>query len=375
MSRPRKSSQTLTGSRIYRRRGKFSYFSPEPILDHRTGRISKWHVLGAIEDGELRARQVLAELLERQTLQDGRGDFPIWFAKWRTALLQQRDAKAPREPAALKIWRDGTKAFVSQLSIIEKAFCDFDLVQVRPADVAIFVDQWAGRRSAQSYKGHLSKFFAWCARKGLLDSNPAREVTVDKPRKRDVLITDEQWFAIRDALLVGDNEKPTRTGEMVQCYMDLLYLFHQRGTEIRLLRWDRIKEGVIEFQPSKTQDSSGRKVVVPIGEDARAVLERAKSLGKMRSLYVIHTEHGQPYTAHGIGSLFKRACKRAGVEGVTLKDIRAKAASDAKRIGYSEQQIQTALAHTDGATTRGYIRSRDIPVSEVVLKLPCRRLV
>jgi hypothetical protein len=37
-----------------------------------------------------------------------------------------------------------------------------------------------------------------------------------------------------------------------------------------------------------------------------------------------------------------RAAKRAGVKGVTLKDIRPKAATDAKKQGYSIEQIQVA---------------------------------
>jgi integrase len=90
----------------------------------------------------------------------------------------------------------------------------------------------------------------------------------------------------------------------------------------------------------------------------------------VRSVFVIHTRHGQPYTAGGIASLFKRACRRAGIDGVTLKDIRAKAATDVKERGYDEAQISVALAHTDAKTTRIYLRGREVPVSEVTLKLP-----
>lgn len=197
-----------------------------------------------------------------------------------------------------------------------------------------------------------------------------KDLSLAVPPKRDVYISDEQYNSIRNALLYGNDGKATRTGEMVQCYMDLLYLLYQRGTDVRLLRWDQVTDDGILFKPTKTERSSGAKVRVPIGDDACAVLARIKQIGKMRSVYVIHTEHGQPYTSNGIGSLFKRACARAGILGVTLKDIRAKAATDAKQQGYRQEQLQTALAHTDAATTRTYIRSREVPISEVVLKLP-----
>lgn len=370
MNRRRKSSRSLTGTRIYVHRGKFQYFSPDPITNPATGKTSKWHPLCPVSAGEAFARETLNALLGRQEPVDGKGDFPIWFGKWRTQMLQQRDLKAPKDPARLKTWQEGTKSLMSSLKIVETGLADFDVAQVTPVDVATFLDQWEGRRSAQAYRGHLSKFFAWCCRKGLRETNPAREVEVTAPKKRDVYITDEQFKSIKEALLAGRGGMYRRTGEMVVCYMDLLYLLYQRGTDIRLLRWDQVEEERILFKPTKTEHSSGAKVAVPIGEDARAVLARAKNIRKLRSIYVIHTEEGQPYTSHGIGSIFERACKRAGIAGVTLKDIRAKAATDAKNLGYQESQLQTALAHTDGATTRGYIRSRAVPVSEVILRLP-----
>lgn len=90
----------------------------------------------------------------------------------------------------------------------------------------------------------------------------------------------------------------------------------------------------------------------------------------MRSMYVIHTQHGQPYTAHGIGSAFERACERAKVSGVTLKDIRAKAATDANKMGYGLDDLQVALAHTEQSTTKVDVKTRETPVSRVELKLP-----
>ncbi len=371
MGRRRTNLRTLTGSRIYIRFGKYYYFSPEPMFHPTTGMVRKWHILCAEAEGEFKAREALNALLGYVNTPKGCGDFCIWFDKWRTIILKQRDNIAPQDPARLAIWRKGTKALISVLAVVEDAFSDFDVSQVRPFDIGQFLEQWEGRRSAQTYRAHLSKFFEWCCHKrGLIDVNPARQISVPSPPKRKVYITDDQYRAIRDALLIGNDGKPTRTGAMVRCYMDLLYLFYQRGTDVRLLRWDQIKPEGILFTPTKTERSCGTKVQVPIGEDARAVLAQLKNIRKMRSVYIIHTEHGQPYTSNGIGSLFDRACQRAGISGVTLKDIRAKAATDAKSQGYSQDQIQIGLAHTDGGTTRDYIRSREVPVSELILRLP-----
>ena len=154
--------------------------------------------------------------------------------------------------------------------------------------------------------------------------------------------------------------------------MDLLYLLFQRGTDVRLMRVDEIKPEGIEIIPTKTEDSSGVGVLLPLSNEVKSVLARIKDISKMRSTFVIHTEHGQPYSASGVRSAFARAAKRAGVTGLTLKDIRSKAASDAKKQGYTVEQIQVALAHTDSATTRDHIRGQDLPISAISIKLPKR---
>ncbi len=237
--------------------------------------------------------------------------------------------------------------------------------------IAVFVDQWEGRRAAQLYRGHLSKFFAWACRKGIVKANPARDVTLKKPKKRKVYLTDEQYVAIKLALTESkDGKDPEHNNLMVACLMDLYYLLCQRGTDIRLLRVNQLDGEYIDFTPTKTKNSSEAEVSVPITDEVREVVNRIKRIAKLRSVYLLHDQYGQPFTSRLAGDTFKRACKRAEVSGIILKDVRSKAATDADKMGYTESQIQTALAHTTGSTTRDYIRRQNAPVSEVILKLP-----
>lgn len=370
MNRKRSENRTLTGSRIYLRRGKYQYFAPEPVLNPATGKATKWHILCAEADGELAARNALNALLGRIAEPKGKGDFAIWFGKWKTAQITERNKRTPSDPARAAIWIKGNKALGNVLGVIETALGDFDVAQIEPTDIATFVDQWEGRRAAQVYRGHLVKFFAWCARKGLVKTNPAEVITVATPKKRKVYFTAEQYLLIQKHLRTRENGKPTRTGEMVCCYMDLLYLLYQRGTDVRLLKWSDVQGESLSVTPTKTEASSGKSVEIQITPEIRAVLNRAKAIRKMTSIYVIATEHGQPYSANGISSLFDRACERASITGVTLKDIRSMAATDAARAGYSETQLQVALAHTDASTTRQYIRQAIVPVSQVAMALP-----
>jgi integrase len=372
VNRRRLTHRGLTLSRIYARRRRYYFFSRFPIENPRTGRIAKWHSLSLISEGEAKARELAAEIIRHNAPAGAGGTFPTHLEAYSLAQLKRREKDRPREPARVKIFEEGQKEYSRICRVIKEAFSDFDVDQVMPVDVAAFLDQWEGQRSAQVYKARLSDFFAWAARKGLRNDNPAREVKVEKPRKRDRLITDAEFHAARDALLLGQDGRPTPSGPMVQAYVDLCYLFYQRLTEIRLLKWSDVQGDSILFTPTKTEKSSGAKVAVPISPAARAVLERLRSMGKLRSIYVIHTLHGQPYSDNGLRTAWKRACARIGVIGATLKDLRAKAASDARRAGFSKEQIRVGLAHTDQAMTETYLRGQDAPVSEVVLELPPR---
>lgn len=375
MNRRRQSTKTLTGSRIYVRKGKFTYFSHESFLNQKTGKSTKWHVLCSVEEGEIRALTLKAQLLNHIKPITGTGTFGGHWDLWVKEQLEERRLKEPSDPERLKIWGKGTKSHESIWGVIRRSFEDMDVEVVRPKDVSTFLKQWFGQRVAQTYKAQLAKFFTWCCEEGVINSNPAREVKVKKPKARNTLMTDQQYILIKEHLLIGKDKKPTRSGEMVGLYMDLLYLFFQRGTDVRLLKWDEVGgNGVgVTFTPTKTEDSSGTKVHVPLFNGLEQVLQRLKKIRKARSEYVIHTEHGSPYSAKGIQSLFKRACDRAGVSGVTLKDIRSKAATDAINQGYSEEDLKVMLAHEDISTTRGYIKSRQTPVSRVDISVPKKK--
>ncbi|WP_197325508.1 hypothetical protein [Ralstonia solanacearum] len=102
------------------------------------------------------------------------------------------------------------------------------------------------------------------------------------------------------------------------------------------------------------------------------MLDRTRSIGKIKSVYVIHTALGQPYTANGILSAFKRAKKRAGLDALpyNVKDVHAKALTDAANAGYDMEKLRVAAVHTDIKQTEDYVKRRSVPVSEVRMHLP-----
>lgn len=376
MAPRRKSHGTLALSRIYIKRQRYYYFSAQPILNPWTGKLTKWHSLCSLKEGELKAREKTATIQRNARAHTaGQGDMPEYVNIYLTDLLRKRDKKRPAEIARQHIFNIGTSNLKSSCAIIARCFEDFNIDQPIGYDVAQFIDQWAGRRSAQIYLARLSDFFRWSIRRGLRTDNPCANIRAEKPEPRRRYLTDAEWSAVRDALLVGDDGKRTASGPMVQVYIDLCYLLYQRTTEIRLLKWSQIdhESAAIRFTPTKTERSSGLSVEIPITPSVHEALDRARQLDDGKSIYVVHTGRGQPYTANGIGSAWRRACVRAGVENATLRDIRAKAATDAKKLGYTRKEISIGLAHTDEGMTQHYLRGRDAERSTVELILPSKK--
>lgn len=371
MNRPRKKERALTTTRIYQRFNKYCYFSAEAVVNPKTGKVAKWHSLCAVNEGETRARQLALEI-QQYNSGSHEGSLPYYLSQYEIKQLQKREKSKPTEHARIVTWERGNKNLSIIIRKIKEGFADFNVDQVLASDVANFVDQWEGRRMAQVYLSRMSDFFVWCARKNLRQDNPCALVKVDAPMKNDRYITNEEYHKIIAGLMTGKDGKPTPSGPMVLCYIQLCYLLYQRTTEVRLLKWDQIQPDGIFFKPTKTERSTAATVLIPMTDAISAVLSRAKALGAVKGMYVIHKRDGKPYDAHGLNTAWDRACERAGVEKATLKQLRAKALTDAKKAGYSIEQLMVGAAHGDKSTTDGYIKRRETPISEVLMALPAK---
>lgn len=370
MNARRRKSNLGMPSRVYQRGASFYWVRPSD---------QKWVRLCRVDEGQ---RKMLARLAAEI------GDFEANVGTGDMAPLIAEYVRLHKDEHREKAWPAYGK-------YAGEAFKDAYLASIAPADVADFLrDNWTGKLHMQRVmRSFMSGFFEWCIGKRLITANPCREVKLKKPKARDVYIPNEHFVPMRAKLLSyvrkrkDGQEIVTKvpSGEMVQCFVDLCYLTIQRSTEIRLLRWapDPGSPGgsswvdwdadVIHFVPTKTEDSTAEAVDWPITPEIKAVLKRAQSIGKVKSSqYVIHSLDGKPYEASALLAAWKRAAKRAGLGHTryTVKDIRAKAITDAENAGYSLEQLQVAAVHADPKTTEIYLKSRSVPISEVRLKLP-----
>ena len=338
-------------------------------------RTNKWIKLCRMTEPETVLLRRLAEEKEKHARPDGSGNMRPLIDEY-----VRKHRHAHKE-----------KAWHKYGDYAGNGFRNSDVAGVKPVHVSHwlktkYIDKLPMQRVMRAF---LSGFFQWCVDTGKIDTNPCREVRLKKPKARTVYITDDHFARIRTALLtytyVVRKDTPrektitakVQTGPMMQCFFDLCYLTAQRSTDVRSLTWAQVdrEAGVIHFLPSKTEDSSGVAVDWPITPEIAAVLDRVRELDgvqRIGKLPVIHALDGKPYGATAARSAWDRACERADLTdaGYTVKDIRAKSATDAKRAGYDLDEIMAALAHTDAKTTEIYLKQRDVPLANLRLAVP-----
>jgi len=331
----------------------------------------KWHPLTRVSEGMAALYRALADL--------GTGTreshaMPARIQLWLQHAIPGLSATEQKELA-----RKGV--------IVSQVFAEFSTEQVQAKHILQFLKQWTGAakpklRMAQSYRAMLNQFFKWVIVQGDRVDNPVEPVSTKAPPPNMRDMTDTAFTLIR-AKLLGDTAYPAESGAMMQCCVDLLYLTGQSGMDIRMLRWAQIDEakGLIPFARSKVAKKTGAKVDFPITPAIARVLERAKALmiakGRL-SPYVIHSMTGAAYGAHAISTAWDRARRRAFAEHpdmpellkFTTKDLRAKHATDAKKQGYTTEQIGDGLAHANEGMTTVYLKKRMSKRASVELNIP-----
>jgi Phage integrase family len=305
-----------------------------------------------VSEGESAFYQALAKRIQDQTTDA----IPVAVAAFCETELNKLSAPVRKEHKRL-------------LTVFADVFKDFRVSQVEPRDIKDACDSlYSGKSSAaHHFKSRVSTFFRWAILQRMRIDNPCSEIILTKVRSKRTPWTDKLFLDVRDKL-----------APMMQCYHDLSFLLAQRTTDIRLLERSQIRDGVIRMEPSKTLQSSGAAVDLPVTQEIQSVLDRAATLSREWSVvcpYVIHTRQGTPYTRSGVYTAYKHADEAlhdGKTTGLNPKALRPYALTKARAMGYSKEQLQTTAAHASLGTTEGYLQGHEVPVSAVVLKLPER---
>ena len=112
----------------------------------------------------------------------------------------------------------------------------------------------------------------------------------------------------------------------------------QRQGDLLRLPWSAYDGTHIRLRQSK----GGARVVIKVGAPLKAALDATPK----RSTIMLTTSDGKPWTPDGFRASWGKACKRAGVVGVTFHDLRGTAVTRLALAGCTEAEIATITGHS-----------------------------
>lgn len=227
---------------------------------------------------------------------------------------------------------------------------EFAPEQVLPRHIAEIKMHFADTPNmANRLLSFLRTVFAYALEWRLVDSNPCIGVRRHKEGKRDRYITNAEFLAIRSAA----------RHKAIPIIMDLCYLTGQRIGDVLAIRNEDISEAGIAFKQKKTGSLLLVRMTPALSQTI--ALAREHHPEDRRASTLLYTRGFKIYSYGTIKDAFDRARQAAGLQDITIHDIRAKSGTDAEEEGKDPQRL---LGHSNPQMTKRYLRGRKAKLVE-----------
>jgi integrase len=230
----------------------------------------------------------------------------------------------------------------------QEIFKNFTPYQVTPAAIAQMRRGLADTPAmANRIQSTIKLVFDYALELGIVDSNPVVGAKRLPQKARTRRITAQEFQAVIDA-----------GSERLRVVMNLCHATGQRIGDVLAIRREHLRDDGIYFRQAKT----GAEVLIEWNPALVAAVEAAKAAhGPVASMWLIKGAGSHKQAYQPIYKDWRAACKKAGVEGAVIHDLRAMSASDARQQGLN---AQTLLGHTSGKMTERYLRDRELKVAQ-----------
>jgi integrase len=224
--------------------------------------------------------------------------------------------------------------YVGKIKLIEKAFGDFPLAALTDNRTRGIFKAWrerlavSSRRQADYAWVVLARVLSWGMDRGLVAVNPCKKGGRLYRGSR----AEKIWTPADEAAFLE------RAPAHLHLPLLLALWTGQRQGDLLHLPWSAYDGTHIRLRQSK----GGARVVIPVGTPLKSALDAAPK----RSTIMLTIMDGKPWTPDGFRASWGKACKRAGVVGVTFHDLRGTAVTRLAIAGCTEAEIATITGHS-----------------------------
>jgi integrase len=224
--------------------------------------------------------------------------------------------------------------YVGKIKLIEKTFGDFPLSAMTDVRTRGVFKTWrerlaiTSRRQADYAWVVLARVLSWGMDRGLVAANPcARGGRLYRGSRAEKI-----WTPADEAAFLE------RAPAHLHLPLLLALWTGQRQGDLLRLPWSAYDGRHIRLRQSK----GGVRVVIKVGTPLKAALDATPK----RSTIILTTSDGKPWTSDGFRASWGKACKAAGVVGVTFHDLRGTAVTRLALAGCTEAEIATITGHS-----------------------------
>ncbi len=238
----------------------------------------------------------------------------------------------------------------------------FDLARLNRHQIRAWLDQLAAEKLSRPYinacLSRLRRFARWCADLDYISTSPVEQLRLVKPLQPFRTDAREPVKKAPPAIDHFDRILPF-LAQPARDVIQLLRLTGARPSELLELTNAEvhIDEHGARLCPLQHKSAHrGKSRVIPLSNRAAAIIDRHwRPLLPADQLFPSSrrsTARGH-FTIDGLRAAVKRACKRAGVSGFELYDVRRRVAREVRRAGGLDA-AQALLGHSKASTTEIY---------------------
>lgn len=275
----------------------------------------------------------------------GKPGDPEFVAAYNEAVSRKVEPKRGTLQVILNAYQDAPKFldlaprtradYVRNIKLIEAEYGDLPLAALTDpetrGDMLDWRDKMAkrSRRQADYVYATLAAILAWALDRGRIGANPCtRPGRLYQSDRAEITWTADAENALRAVA-------PPR---IWLAYMLAVWTGQRQGDLLRLT-WTAYDGTHIRLRQSK----GGIRVVIPVGQPLKDLLDSTPR----RSLTILATLKGRPWTSDGFRSSWRKACEASGLlGGPTFHDIRGTAVTRLAIAGATVPEIATFTGHS-----------------------------
>lgn len=263
------------------------------------------------------------------------------------------------------------EVYESVIQRIDKGIGDRVVATLTVKDCATFIRAVTeSPRSRQQFRLVLGWILACAVEEGWIDTNPVLQTRkFAHERKRDRLTVDTF------------NAIWAKAPAWVQNAMDLSLLTLLRREDVVSVRFADERDGALCVVPGKTEDSTGVRLRIAIGDDLAALISRCRD--SVLSPYLIHRlpakarpthlrakdrDHHTQVLPEQLSRAFADARDAAGIDGdnpPTFHEVRSLGGALLKDAGWTLAQVQALMGHGSEEMTKVYLEGHEAPWQSV----------